>query len=1397
MSLIVARTCTEIEIGDDGRVRLGEPRPLSGFRSRPAVVLLGDPGVGKTTEFLSECAALADSAKYLKARDLVTLDIDSRLEWRDRTLFVDGLDEMRTGSRDGRKPLDEIRGRLDRLRPPGFRISCREADWLGDNDRESLKVVSPDEQLTVVRLDPLAEESVGELLALRIPASEIKDFIDKAQRRGIRPFLDNPLTLKLLVDAVQGGDDWPGNRRETFEMASKKLASEQNPEHWIAALPMSPQAVMDAAGYLCALQLLSGIEGYSLLPGHYDSSLVELDRLEQLPEHFSLGTLRRVLVTRLFTVEGEAAFVPIHRQVAEFLGGRHLAGLIENGLPARRITALMTSPADGRVVSELRGLSAWLAAHSPEARRLLVDVDPVGVGLYGDIGDFAKADREQLLASLAAFARQGPLFGHGWRDGRNAGFRDGTAWAFRSLATADMVPAITSLIDPGDGECPDDRLMRFVLSLLAQAQERELGRLAALVPQLQVILRDPESSHLVKLPALDAYLRVASSGEAKTRELRNLLESAQDGSVPDSDDQLRGTLLGQLYPDDVSPADVWRYVTPRNLMFVGRFRGFWNRTILAKSSSRHLEDLLGTLYEAGSELFLLLDHVHLKDLPVRLLGRYLEMIGDKYDIDWLYNQLSTIRQRSRVWRGEASRSVRSWLEDHPHVQKELFLRWIRQTPDHPVTRYSDRSGYVLRDSKLPADFGLWCLDQAISLSATDAVLSKKLLREAHNSLSTPSISEGLSIETMRERLRPHETLTKELEHLRRPPSDPISSALAEHKTEMRQLRQQQQDEEWRQREEWAHHLSANEAELRANALAPHNLYTLALVYFGALGSDAYASAYDRIADFIGGNQLLAGAVMAALRGAIRRDDLPDVDTTISLRSQGQQPWLAEPVLASMDLLADDPQGINSLDEERTRRVLAIYYCWGTVIRGPSRACDALWFREDPSLVLGVLYRCAVTALRDGQEILPGVYDLDFLEDHGSLVHETRLGLLEAFPTRIPKKQLWPFDHLLGKTLEYADTDRLKVLASKKLSLKSLGVSHRVRWLAAAALLSGGQRTEQLKTYLSQNERRVRHLAEFLRNTRENSDGCYRILSDHRDPAIYVTLVELLGRSFGPCALDGLVTLEISTSELIGQLISQLRSMPDVQAHEGLDRLVDDPGMVRWRERLTWAQELQRVVYSDASYSHPAIEQVLDTLNNRAPANAADLAALLRDRLEIISDHIRGDSANLWRQFWNEDCYGRPTTGKPEDSCRDVLLEALKHQLPSEVDIAPEGRYVADTRADIRASFGGSNIPIEIKKSSHRDLWSGLRNQLIKRYTTDPATSGYGIYLVLWFGPDETTRSPDGSRPASPADLRRILENELTADEARKISVIVMDVTKPGVPVSAGQVTGTSSISSRQ
>ena len=137
MNVIVPRTCTVIPFGDEKRDPTRDSRPLSEFRDAPAYVLLGDPGSGKTTAFKTECEALGEEACKVDARDFVELSLKEHPEWRGRTLFIDGLDEVRVGVADVRKPFDRLRNRLEKLGRPRFRLSCREADWLGKKRLEA------------------------------------------------------------------------------------------------------------------------------------------------------------------------------------------------------------------------------------------------------------------------------------------------------------------------------------------------------------------------------------------------------------------------------------------------------------------------------------------------------------------------------------------------------------------------------------------------------------------------------------------------------------------------------------------------------------------------------------------------------------------------------------------------------------------------------------------------------------------------------------------------------------------------------------------------------------------------------------------------------------------------------------------------------------------------------------------------------------------------------------------------------------------------------------------------------------------------------------------------------------------------------------------------------------
>ena len=161
MSTPRPRTCTEISAGRADPQQDREPRYLEAFRDVPAYVLLGDPGAGKTTAFEAECEALGEQACRITADEFLThKEGDLPSEWREKTLFIDGLDEVR-GSAQGASEFREIRKLLRTLGKPRFRLSCRQADWLGVHDQERLESVAPDSGVTVLRLNPLTDSDVG------------------------------------------------------------------------------------------------------------------------------------------------------------------------------------------------------------------------------------------------------------------------------------------------------------------------------------------------------------------------------------------------------------------------------------------------------------------------------------------------------------------------------------------------------------------------------------------------------------------------------------------------------------------------------------------------------------------------------------------------------------------------------------------------------------------------------------------------------------------------------------------------------------------------------------------------------------------------------------------------------------------------------------------------------------------------------------------------------------------------------------------------------------------------------------------------------------------------------------------------------------------------------------
>ena len=453
-----------------------------------------------------------------------------------------------------------------------------------------------------------------------------------------------------------------------------------------------------------------------------------------------------------------------------------------------------------------------------------------------------------------------------------------------------------------------------------------------------------------------------------------------------------------------------------------------------------------------------------------------------------------------------------------------------------------------------------------------------------------------------------------------------------------------------------------------------------------------------------------------------------------------------------------------------------------------------WYRElvekYPQTVASVLLSFARTELLMGRENVSGLWDLTHDAGHAELARLVVPALLRGFPVRRRVRQLPNLTRLLWAARQHVDRDELIEILEKKLAAKSMLVKQRVHWLAAGVVTAPDAYTDRLANFIDGKERLARQLARFL-------------WSEH--PAVFRpaelpprALEVLIGQSGAAFSIYDLVdrpdhgrrrtmgrhnAQPESTLWNLAELIECLAASPAPEAGDSLRRLADDETLSRWRHHLRTAADRQAAVARDASCERPDLDRIRATLNNDAPANAADLAALALHRIEEVACSIRHANTNDWSQYWNQDSHGRPTDSKPENACRDALLSQLRQRLPAEVGAQPEGQYAASRRADIRLSCLGFHVPIEIKKQSHRDLYRAVRDQLVAGYAQDPATGGHGIFLALWFGdPDQAPPEQTGKRPGSPEELQQKLEAglalQLTPEQQRKISVRVIDVSRP-------------------
>ena len=1346
---VAARTCTvvdECEPQRDG----GRQAPLIDYADTAAYVLIAEPGAGKTTAFETEAAK--QGAVYVTVRNFLRFD---KPAWRNATLFLDGLDESRAGPGDRRTPLDGIVKKLDGLGRPPFRLSCRWSDWLAANDKEGLREVSPDGTVTVVRLDPLSERNIKDILVKKHGVEDADAFVDAARQRGVVRLLNNPQNLELLAKSVARGK-WPNSRRETFEQACWMLVHEPNGEHR-AANPsaFASDLLIEAAGRLCAVQLLTGNAGYTLPdraePDEDYPSVAEVDCDLQ-------GHARQVLGTRLFAGVSEGRLAPAHRQIAEFLAARHVSGLLEGGLPLERVLALIAG-FDGELLPRFQNFASWLAVHNKRSRRRLSRLHPSGLIYVGDRETYSPDEKREIVLNLR----------REWAWNAWCSRSRGRVSGFGGIVSPELENTFREILSDGERGLADQCYLLLLMQMLADGDP-----LPALSDLLQKTVRDACWYSSVRSGALDVLTGYSELGCLDSTPLREMVREIDDGVIDDPQDELLGILLKSLYPRVLPMAEVRAHLRePKLKATTGEYSRFWTEHVLRESTPEQLAELLdgiaGSIEDCKG---FMLDEVgtntRMGRLPVEALEQVLRDTRGRVAANRLYNWLGMFSDNGfRVLERDIE-SVRFRLEWDAEALKALIAHAV----DTCLTSGEDCADVV--DRRLfgarPFRYGHWCMEKALAAGEPEA--ASFYLRELFDCVTDGRRASGLTVEGARAGLAADEALLRQFDRMSEHPTGPESQSEDGTKTES--------PEEPAERPRVRVQVPALSAASKAPQVGPRLLHQAAEAYLGIAEHPVDRTPRERLTVLADRSLQPADVLLAEMEGTIGREDLPDSDDVVRLFDEGKVHLLVLPFAVGLHSLEQSGRlSVGDLNEDQIRLAVTILYTLPRKCVDPNHAGQTgtyrpEWFRtllrDDPALVADVLCRVAVRKLETGVQLATELDELRDAEDHREVAGLTTLPVLKRFPPAETDAALHALCWSLHAALAGCDWTEVGRVVEERLNRGGLPPGERSCWLMAGYLMDPKRWRDDLQ-FLTEEEVSLKWLGVFLATGRVHRDDLARRL----EPGDTEPLVVASGAALRRYGLPERAYWAVS------DLVSTLGDNSIAAATAALEALGNAPDAKPWLSAIADAGERQARKRREQEYRHCDTRRVVQTLDKGSPANAGDLAALVSDELTDLSKKIRDGSTSDWRQYWNVDGHNQPTRPRPENASRDAVLSDLNQRLVGlGVDAQPEGVYAEDKRADIRVSFEGFNVPVEIKRSCHSDIWTAVREQLIAKYTRDPGAEGFGIYLVFWFGDTPKCRPTKCGdwKPKTADEMKQRVEEALSVRERGLISIRVVDVSVP-------------------
>jgi len=536
--------------------------PFGSIAGFPCLVLLGEPGIGKTyalqTERQAIDAKIAEEGDQTLWPDLRSFGSEERLvrnlfdsftfsSWAKGKhrlhVFLDSLDEclLRIDTLAALLPDELKKYPVERL---SLRLACRTAEWPNSLE-EGLRGLWGTDAVRVYELVPLRRIDVVE--ATKANGLDPDALLPEIDGMEAVPLAIKPVTLDFLLNTYRQTGRFPRTQAALYLEGCRLLCEETNEDRRDARLTSAIGAdeLLAVAAHIAAVTVFAN--RYAVWTGvdrgdvpAEDVSVRELCIGSEVVNGRQLevteAAIKSTLGTGLFSSRGPGRLGWAHQSYAEFLAARYL---VQRQMSLPQMMSLIVHPGDPdrKLVPQLHEAAAWLAGMVPDVFREIMRVDPQ-VLLQSDVATADLKDRAVLVETLLRLYDEERLLN-----------RD---LDIRGRYSKLDHPSLAEQLRPYICDRTKGVIVRRVASDIAEACD-----LRALQDDLTKIALDVSEPVPMRINAAYAIGRI---GDDEVRAKLKPLAMGEAGDDPD--DELKGCGLLAVWPAHITAEDLFAVITP-------------------------------------------------------------------------------------------------------------------------------------------------------------------------------------------------------------------------------------------------------------------------------------------------------------------------------------------------------------------------------------------------------------------------------------------------------------------------------------------------------------------------------------------------------------------------------------------------------------------------------------------------------------------------------------------------------------------------------------------------------------------------------------------------------------------------------------------------------------------